>query len=150
MYWRALLLVGVVGCGVPPESLCSVEGAKWITADPGLSVDCAAVQRDLYLARDVLAQRGIVPPEKFGAAEVHYRAENYWAFGAGMAIGEYDPNTETIQLNFVGGSLLHEMLHHWESVNGRAPNIHDGWETNGYFDADAQFKSAFVQAAHPL
>lgn len=137
-----VLAVVLVGCG-RPASVCAVGGAE---VESDADIDCGLASENWRTAREVLIGRGIVPAEAFdrayGALRVRVRPERAWSYWGKRVIGTYEPPS-SVEVNFRMESLAHEMLHHWQVLNGVTNSAdHPGWSSNGYDLASGLYSDA--------
>lgn len=100
-------------------------------------------------AREELDAHGLVPKEDFcdtyRNVTVHIRKEDSWESTVWTPL----PHTELIngryaaghiELSLSMGSLVHELLHHWDTIHfGFGTLNHTGWCDNGYYNASDEF-----------
>jgi len=100
---------------------------------------------NLIQASEIFDVYEIMSPDQFcktfGSVDLDFSADRYLPDEEGdKVIGRYDPDSDRITLNDVGNALGHEMLHHWEHVNGNIwTGWHPGWGDNGYWDVSTEY-----------
>lgn len=150
-----LLISGfVVGCGAPLENMakeCSVDGLGPVTSDKPIS--CSNLSKNVSLAMDLLREHGQTVDASTVAVNIRdERCLSGPHIGEiplpGCKYGEYYAATSyqgaSIDLDWDGGELVHELLHHYETTHGRADltQSHKDWHPLGYYDLSDEFAAA--------
>ena len=160
----AALTLALSACGPGPETesepgdktrltVCRVDDTHNVWAH--FSMSCDRFRRDFQLAKDIMVAHGIAPAEHvdkaFTTIDVElYDTDVFFAdpvsevfFGHEPLDGLYSIPWH-ITLVRSGLSLLHEMLHHWDSMTSLV-NVgtmtHQNWEEAGWYRADKEFKN---------
>ncbi len=137
----ALLLALLAACGQRPGAFTCEAAPFVVTAD--YAPNCETVRADVALARDVLDARGIVSAAEFDSVfagvpvvirDLTALADN----GTDGTDGRYGP--AGIELSYNASALLHECLHHLDSVRlDPLTHWHTGWEGRGWLAADDEY-----------
>lgn len=108
-----------------------------VTADEPVHVKAFA--SNIQLARDLLDKAGLIPKAEFCATfegvHVHIKSVYYWRdefWGQRAGGGSYN-YFDKITLGRSGSKLVHEFLHHWDTIHLQVANSsHLYWDKNGY------------------
>jgi hypothetical protein len=97
---------------------------------------CDTFKYNEDLAFKMLADVGLVPPgseHDFSGLTVHVKSVPLYETVFGTADGNYDAMAQLINLGSHGLALIHEMIHHWQTIHGSIDTMfHTGWCENGY------------------
>lgn len=108
------------------------------------NINCGQFNQNAKTALDMLAKAGFVSPgEQHLYHRVHVTVElDKWNLDDNENVsGTYTLNE--IHISSSGMSLLHEMLHHWQTMNWILDTgEHPHWDTNGYYALDNAFATA--------
>ena len=144
-----IAVVVLVSCG-PQNNLptCDPIGmSTWTIGQDDLT--CERVQFEVNLALDILERRKLATRTRFVNATVDTHRINCLRLHDQDTEGYCYMGTEGsrhIRLNWMRSALLHEMLHYKQEVEFTTPAVmHDGWDTNGYNEADKEFYHALYQ-----
>jgi hypothetical protein len=116
-----------------------------------LDLECARVLDAYSLAREMLAERALVPADARSFDQTSVRIFDLYYFNdAGRTFGGcYDQGANEILLPRRGIALLHELLHDWQFAHGIESSTHPHWTELGYWQADYSFQARVVPLDTP-
>ena len=145
------LFILLIGCGVQKyDNTCQIDGIKQITSE--VPLNCELIQMEVDLAKAIAYKYNLIPASKFNNAfkDIPIRVEDLLcleykdgSFEHGCITGYYySTPSPNIVLSKARHSLLHEMLHHWDSVHLSIGTFgHENWDKNGYYDACQEYQN---------
>jgi hypothetical protein len=124
------------------EHRCNIVGLGSFSLD--FEVSCNMLQEEADLAFEILDERLLVPyrdQHVFDGVQVRVHASDCVYSGGECKSGIYSwwmaPHVE---LKFHRRSILHELLHHWDSIHfAFGTSWHQHWDTNGYNASEAEY-----------
>lgn len=156
-----LLAVLVSGCGAPGEytTLCDTTTVGKLGGESD-RLDCGRLWYNLALAKKYMmtetthpdgSKFKIIDSEEewanyFGDLKIHVAGESLVLEPITQedVLGYYDATRQEIHLEYLEGSLLHELLHHLDTWNLKANTMnHQDWDTNGYYQVAGWYEASF-------
>lgn len=147
-----LLSMVLIGCSeFPIQTECKTKYVRSIIAEK--EIDCEVVNKNLYLARDIMMDSGLINGESDW--RVKYEEITIWVAADwdliphqplhGDLAGYYDDINETIQTSGSQRTLLHELLHRYQSEIGEYDTtFHANWDKNGFYDIIAIYQGTYI------
>jgi len=157
-----LFVLGLTGCGysnpdlyrselLSPPSMtndsklvmtCDFQGIGRISSE--VKLDCESVERNFWLGSEILGSRSILSTDEYARIYNNYEilildhncvdpACNYLAlYHAGShPWSEMEPSMIP---------MLHEQLHHLDTLRGEKTANHENWDVKGFWAADKEFQ----------
>lgn len=146
MFMRFILaLVLITGCNAfPVQTRCETDFVAEFTAEG--KIDCNIAIYNLNFARELEIQSGLTTSEEWNRI---YKDTAIWVsdsagvpdqIGHDHLNGFYDDFRNQIQVGTDYHSLLHELLHRYQSEHGEYDTtFHINWDKNGFNDLIAVY-----------
>ncbi len=125
---------------------CEFQGIGRISSE--VKLNCGNVERNFWLGSEILERRKILSPDEYAHLYSNYEilvldhdcvdsACNYLAlYHAGPhPWSEMEPSMIP---------MLHEQLHHLDTLRGEKTANHENWDAKGFWAADEEFQQRMI------